>query len=277
MNRHWTVAALIMLLLLPSCTSDRDHAASDASPQVLDWPGVGKGFLEWGQSPEGFFATSRSDGKDVLEAWTWQGATPKKEAVNVPRSLDVTVLPAGKYLACVAPPPGERGPWPLKLMSFASPEAIRTWENPRGWDYSHAGASTNGRFVALILGEDLVRPPPDRDWKNPRHRVGILDTSTWDLRWVAELRGHGDTIRQIAVSNDGTYVAVAGWANGVAMVDASQEKVLWIDRPPTEVSTGYAVFSADGLTLYTAGSEGCVYTIDTKTGNITGQRWRVWR
>jgi photosystem II stability/assembly factor-like uncharacterized protein len=94
------------------------------------------------------------------------------------------------------------------------------------------------------------------------------------VRWVGELSGRGiATVRQIAVSADGKYVAVGGWENGVALIDASQNKVLWSGRPPTEVSTGYVVFSADGLTLYSAGSEGCVYTIDTLTGKIASQWW----
>jgi len=276
MGRAPIRAAVVMLMLLSSCTSSYEGGSGVAS-EVLDWPGVGNGFHEWGQGAEGFFGTSESDGQEVLEAWTWQGATLAKTTVNVPPSTDVTLLPGDRYLASVEPPPGKRD-WPLKLIPFASPEAARTWENLPGWDYSDVGTSTNGAFVGLVLGEDFNNPPPDRDRDNPRHRVGILDVSTGEMRWAADLMGHGyNTIRQIAVSDDGRYVAVGGWANGVAMVDMAQEKVLWIDRPPTEVSTGYAVFAADGQTLYTAGSEGCVYRIETTTGRILGQWWATRR
>lgn len=129
--------------------------------------------------------------------------------------------------------------------------------------------------MAWLAGEAVgIDTPPDYDWRDPRHRVGLLDLETLELRWVALLRGRGDgAVRRITVSDDGRYVAIGGWSNGVAMIDAVNQEVMWIDRPPTEVSTGYVWFSSDAKTLYTAGSEGCVYIIDAQTGDIRGRWW----
>ncbi len=52
---------------------------------------------------------------------------------------------------------------------------------------------------------------------------------------------------------------------------ASQQKVLWSQRPPKEYSTECAAFSPDGKRLYTGGAEGCLYEIDTKTGSVLRQ------
>jgi WD40 repeat protein len=136
-------------------------------------------------------------------------------------------------------------------------------------------SGAKGEYAAVVLKEERGKhAPADHDPLNPRYRVGRIHLPTGELSWVGQLTGRGiATVRQLAVSDDGKYVAVGGWENGVALIDASQSKVLWSGRPPTEVSTGYVVFSADGLTLYSAGSEGCVYTIDTLTGKITSQWW----
>jgi WD40 repeat protein len=186
------------------------------------------------------------------------------------------VIPGGRYLSYLYTNNGQTA-LPI-LVSFETTRELHRWAPRQGWAFDTKyswGLSANGKFAATILQEDVGgQPPADYNPVNPRYRIGLIDLTSLELKWVGEVSGHGSsTIRQIAVSNDGKYVAVGGWNNGVAMIDSSQGKVLWADRPPTEVSTGYVLFSSDGLKLYSAGSEGCVYTTETLAGKITGQWW----
>jgi hypothetical protein len=251
--------------------ASQQAAAPAATPvNEIDCRPFGHG----GETGDGFFGTL----SDRMEAWVWDGAKLRLgQTTDIPpHAYGFIALPKDHYLGYIHP----EGKGHARLL-WGSPESREmpaAWAPPQGWinetRYDLA-VSLNGKFVAAILQQDIFgQPPPNYDPLNPRCRVCLIDLATLQPRSVGELSGHGNaTIRQTAVSDDGKYVAVGGWNNGVALLDASQGKVLWMGRPPTEVSTGYVTFSADGLTLYSAGSEGCVYTIDTLTGKITGQWW----
>lgn len=228
--------------------------------------------VEGGQTGCGFFG--RLPGQEAhYEVWQWDEAQAdtmrKAQAFTLPSvagflMYDAIVVPGNRYLGNAY----RKSPHTpnLLLASSETHEVIKEWTPPEWHPYfDRRGVSSNGLFAALLFQSEM---------NMYRYSVGRLDLRTLELDWVGELAGHGSgTLRQIAVSDDGHYIALGGWSNGVAMVDASQKEVLWIARPPTEVTTTCAVFSADGLTLYTAGSEGCVYRIETRTGQITGQWW----
>jgi WD40 repeat protein len=73
-------------------------------------------------------------------------------------------------------------------------------------------------------------------------------------------------------SDDGRYIAVGGWNNGVLLADATTQKVLWRERPPPAISITQVCFSGDGQTLYAADESGpCVYILETKTGQPLGE------
>ena len=231
--------------------------------------------VEGGTTGDGFFGRLPGE-RGVYEVWQWIGEpieTLKKDHVfALPSALpllmfDAIVVPNGRYLGYVYRNQYRSN---LLLSSCETGSIIKEWESPAPWHCDSAyglGRSSNGAFSALVL-------PRNGGVASRRYAVGLIDLDTLQLKLVAELSGHGaGTIRQIAVSDDGRYIALGGWNNGAALVDASVRKVLWADRPPTEVSTGYVLFSSDGQTLYSAGSEGCVYTIETKTGKITGRWW----
>lgn len=240
--------------------------------QELEWLGQGGGFSGWGHTKDGFFGISVRP--EILDTWKWSGAGVEKElAVELPDLLDVVVLPDNRYLACMSPGDAYT-PWPLIIGSLGARGVIKKWEPPTGWGFHGAGVSRNRKFAALTLEEDYSNPPEDCEWDNPRLRVGLVDISALKIRWVAELRGGGrHTIRRIAVSDDGRYIAIGGWKNRVALVDASLRNVLWVERPAGANSLGYVVFSSNGLLLYAGDpAGGCVYALETKTGKVTG-RW----
>lgn len=246
----------------PTASASRSAAAQSAVAPVQELGCMAVSAA--GQTGDGLYGMSG----DRLEAWVWHGATMAKgEAADLPPGIyNVRPVPKNRYL-CITYG-RDLNTAILALRPLNTQDEVKSWPPPQGWSFEWTpGVSINGRYAAAMLEGRMDR-------RNPRFRVGLIDLETLELRWVGELSGRGSaTIRRIAVSDDGKYVAVGGWANGVALVDASQRKVLWEGRPPTEVSTGYVMFSSDGLTLYSAGSEGCVYVTDTRTGEITGRWW----
>ena len=229
-----------------------------------------EGFAEWGLAENGFFGTSPENG---LEIWTWDGSSPKGQpGVRIRRATHVIPLANGSYLACESPRVPDTS-WPLVIRHPASPDPVREWAPPLHWGYRDIGISRSRKFAPLILKEDLGDPPPGYNWRNPRLRIGLVDVDSLDLRWVLEHRGevYGD-IRQITSSDDGKYIALAGWNNGIALVDAEAKAIKWTKKPAGSVSFGYALFSSDGLTLYAADAGGgCVYAFETQTGNVIRQ------
>lgn len=127
--------------------------------------------------------------------------------------------------------------------------------------------------MAVGLDEDVGSPPADFKWDRRRVRVALVDAPTLGIRMVGELPADHGFVGELAVSDDGEYIALAGYSdNGVALLSVSLQKVLWNQRLPEEVRSDYVVFSSDGSTLYAGGTMACVYAIETKTGKVKG-RW----
>jgi len=236
--------------------------------QKTEWRGQGGGFAEWGQTKDGFFGTSVRP--FVLETWKWDGPVPRKAAAfALPPAANITVLPDGRYMAHVS---SGGDSWPFVVASLGSNEVLKKWQRPEGWQYRHVGISRNGRFAAVTLNDSDANPQQEHGDVPPRHTIGLVKIAELQIDWVAELTGRGgNTVRQIAVSDNGEYIAVGGWRNGIALVSTSLKQVLWNKMPPGEISTGYVVFSSDGSRLYAGGSAGCVFAFETRTGNVTGQ------
>lgn len=260
--------SLIAMAIFAGCSGScqGDRAATTSPAQEMDWTGPKK-LREWGQTPNGFYGVSA---ELVLEVWKWDGDTVTKGSVTrLPDVLHTVVLPSGQYLANIAD-----GDYPLVIAAVGTNDVIKSWSHPAGWWYSHTGSSRNGKFAAVMLDESFAKPPPDHDTEKPRHKVGLIEITSGKILWVAELTGRGGgTIGQISVSDDGKYIAIGGWNNGVALVDTSLQQVLWAKRPPEAVSMGATVFSSEGDVLYVADEGGgCVYALDTKTGDVI-RRW----
>ena len=182
------------------------------------------------------------------------------------------VVPAMAGLCGLSLRRGE-GIWPYALVRTEDGEVLKEWNMPDGWWTPRAGGSQNGKFIACMAREGVEAA--GYDFSGPeRARVALIDVERRELVWVADLVGHGaGTVRMIVISDDGRYIAVAGWNNGTAMVDAKEGKVIWAKRPEHEISTGYAAFAPGGNVLYTAGSEGCVYCINCEDGSVEKELW----
>ena len=254
---------VILTGCVPSCRQrvNAPNVPSLAPIREIDWTGTG-GFLEWGQTGDGFFGISV---KDILMTWTWAGETlTRGEDVKLPRVLDVIVLPHGEYLACRAP--GVSGePWPLVWGSCATNEIIREWPVPQNWYYRLIGSSPNRRFAAVLLEAKT----------SISRRVGIFDIASGDLHYIADYQGMEPcTAGWITVSNDGKHIATAGWGNGISLFDVDAKALKWFKSLKGMGITNLSEveFSPDGETLYAADTGGeSIYAFETLTGEVKHQ------
>jgi len=265
------VAAMAMFC---SCGESIPHGKANTPSHETAWTGRPGNLGEWGHGSDCIYGLLGEPNKeeDVLVVWKWQGESMSEAtAASLPRSMNV--CPVSPALCGLSLSPGNPySHWPYALLDVAKKGAIKQWYPPEGWSIIRAGASMNGMFISFVATDGV--DAAGYQFGHPRARVAVINVEKQELRWVANLDGHGaGTIRRIVLTDDGRYIAVAGWNNGTAMVDVEEGKVLWAKRPEGEVSTGYAAFAPDGKTVYTAGSEGCVYAIDVATGNILGKRW----
>jgi len=264
-----------IVLLAGSCREGESPTVSSTPLYETAWPPGVDGLLEWGNVGDSIFASSGKEGSYLLTVWKWKGDV-LVESVSAPVPKCIQVVPASQGLCVMALDPGDNySDWPYCVFDFKEGKVIEKWPTP-GWYIKLAAANSNGSLIALVATEDVSSPPPGYDFEVSSAKVGILDVSKKELRWrglVSGPFGEDACLTSVAVTDDGRYIAVAGWSNGVAMVDCEAGKVLWSIRPREELSSGYAVFSPDSKVVYAAGSEGCVYGMDVTTGTVLSARY----
>ncbi len=264
LNRILLVA---VLGVAATCSMSCSSGPVRSPVQEFLWTGP-TGFGGYGQTQDGFFGVCAKT--DVFHEWKWDGATLKRiKGVQLPSMLRVTPLAKGLYVGC-KDPGSDTAPWPMVMARLGAKDIIKKWEAPGGEGYSFRGSigiSRNRAFAAITQGDDA-------HWENRGFRVGILNVATKELRWVVEHRGeiYGD-MREIAVSDDGKYIALPGWNHGMALVDVQAQEIRHYVRPPGVNGFLYSRFSSDGKTLFAADAAGgFVYALETKTGKVL-RRW----
>jgi WD40 repeat protein len=125
-------------------------------------------------------------------------------------------------------------------------------------------------YVSVCLKDDFTTHPPGYDYDHPRLQVGLIGPGATDVTWGTTLVGNevgGQYPETAPPSDDGAYVAVGGWARGVALVDVAARRELWTKVPGSN-SVQYVAFSPDSRIVYAGGTEAAVYAMDVKTGNV---------
>lgn len=252
-----------------SCRSGTGSTAN-APLQEIEWTGA-QGFTEWGQTKDGFFGISTST--PVFQEWKWvEGTLKRSEGLELSDVRHVIPLPEGNYLAYKRPK-ADKVSWPLIIAPLGAKDVIKKWEPPPGWGYDNIGVSRNRAYAAITLNDGDANPAQNP----PGFQVGLLNIVGKELRWVVRYQGriYGD-IRQVAVSGDGKYIAMAGWNNGVALVDTQAGRIQWVKLPSNAVSFGYAMFSTDCLTLYAADAGGgACMPLKSRQATLSGSGTRV--
>lgn len=252
------------------CRPDVQRLAESAT--TLTWVGRDGGFSAWGCA--GSYVYGKSVKPAVLDVFVWSGETLKKRnEVALPACVAVSWTEKGD---CLFNPLGKsRSSETIVLLKAGGNATTSRWPVPGGWDCLQTQPSENGRYVGACLSEDPGEPAADYAWDVDRAMIGLLTPDEEDIQWV-RLQGRkgqaisGD-IRSVRPSNDGKYVAVGGWDCGVAMIDVAAQSVLWSRRPPRETCAYYVAFAPDASVVYAGGTDGIVYVMDVRTGNVLGQ------
>ncbi|MCD4823010.1 MAG: WD40 repeat domain-containing protein [Phycisphaerae bacterium] len=263
------VVAIVLLLACCIGCNKNDSDACDNPEHVVAWVGQGGGFQYWRTSGEYVYGVSVSP--VMLDVWKWDRGILKHYKKFQISQADVVWLSDDKYVSDVYVA-GENSY--ISLTEVKTKKVLQKWLPPKGWYCSKTGGSSNGKYAALLFKEDSAYPPPGHDWERARIKIGLIGPNSLELKWVGMVEGKdsGQNMRSIIPSNDGKFVAVAGWHNGVVVVDVAKKKTLWEKRPKQAVSLGYVIFAPDSEVLYTGGGEGCVYEMEVRTGKILS-RW----
>jgi len=64
---------------------------------------------------------------------------------------------------------------------------------------------------------------------------------------------------------------LAGWKNGVVVIDVVNRKLLWAAKPKDEANLADVAFSPDGKLIYAGGTTGCIHVMETLTGKLLAQ------
>ena len=186
--------------------------------------------------------------------------------------LRIAVIADGRYVGLARRANGE---WPLVIRRIKDGNTIASWDHPKGWRVDRVGVSANSKYVGVVLDEDPVSPLPGYRLSKQNLRIGLIGPEVAKLDWVLTLSGkksEAQSIRQVRPSDDGGYVALAGWYYGAAVIDIRGRALLWVNRPKEEVGMVDVAFSPDQSVVYAGGGEGCVYGMETTTGRIKS-RW----
>jgi WD40 repeat protein len=212
----------------------------------------------------------------ILDVWRWEGGVLlAQEKVAVGDDWCIVWRGQGRYLT--VPYGTDSTSSDVLVRDTQSDGALQRWALPQGWWCQYVQSSRNGRYAGLYLaasgaetpGADAVRSYSDLA------TVGLFDAEARTVTWFPALvkqRSGGD-VRSVLPSDDGAYVAFAAWdaEGGVTMIDVAGKRKLWSRRPGSNV-IDYVGFSPDSKVLYGGGTEGAVYSMDVKTGDLLG-RW----
>jgi len=271
----WVVrgAGLLFLLLL-SIPCMGCQAAANTCVQEETWWGSGGGWFIWGAGGDGIFAASVEG--HSFETWLWEGIRVKRgPSAQIPD--DLIEGWAGKDLFLLSKLASKATAAGLEMRRLGDASLCKSWEIPRGWYAESAELSRNGQFIAVKVVENCVRPDAGFDFNATRLRVGLIGPDRESMSWAPTLKGKRGSmyvnVRRVAPSDDGGYVAIAGWDNGAAILDVKNQTVLWESRPKNEVSLVDIAWGPDNRVAYTGGASGCVWGMEVATGKVLSQWW----
>jgi len=245
----------------------------------VNWNGDGVGFAEWGCGGDSIYGyTAKSD---IFEVWQWdRGILKQTQSIqgiyNKPKGAKLADEFTGKYgwMSCGKyiyyhhkPNAKDRA---YCVFDFKMNKVVQRWPRDPAWWEPMLHPSRKGDWVA-VLGK------PEGGYTYDDHekiRVGLVSPKADKLDWITTLEGKigGETVGKVLPSDDGAYIAVAGWQHGAAVVDVAKKKVLWQKRPEHEVCFADVAFSPDNKLIYSGGGEGAVYGMKVQDGEIVS-RW----
>lgn len=252
--------------------------AENVPAQALVWKSIdGRGFSVWGSGGLFLFGISGPQDGEVVDVWQWSGGKVVPHRQRYPMSKEGTLALAwlgGQYVA----ESYKSGDKLVVCRDVTTSNVLKQWPLTKDWYCDQIHTSRNGRYVAIGVSYDSVRGDGDA-WK----RVGLIGPEMGEITWLPTLgqpplefpQLDGDTsLSKVIPSDDGAYVAVAGWRNGAGVYDVRANRLLWYTgHPEGEASLDDIAFSPDNKLVYTGGVMGCIYVMETATGKILDRWW----
>ena len=267
--------------VVAGCGVPRGGEGTRPRDDEIAWPGKGGGFAFWGDGGEYVYAVSVNP--RVLEVFKWSDATLKLEKeVPLERNvMCVQLLSSARYVARSWHPAVSETNEPIygpdsaqKTVSILEIKDLKSGRRQTtcallsdGIDHNELSKpSGNGKHVVFwrsVFSSRLGAEP------HSEVRFARIDTKTGEVEWVGAVTGRTGadaTVRTVIPSNEGAYIAVAGWDNGVVVLDVAEKKVLWARGYETDCD--YIAFTPDSSVVYAGGMVGLVYGMEVKTGKI---------
>jgi WD40 repeat protein len=266
-------AFFLPLALCVSCQT-AIQSAEERPIESITWEGRGGGFLLWGRGADCLYGVSVQPA--VLDVWKWDRGSLKKSMQTTfdrkPPSLALTTHETLVYHdnASSMPKDERTGVIRVRHMEKVRPPIELDADQ---WYTEISQPSRCGVHLAVWAKPEFNNPDFGLD-KNIV-RVGMISHPDFGrINWVIRLTGSIPvvTIPAAIPSDDGLYIALAGWQHGATVIDVARKRLLWQRRPKDEVCFNDIAFSPGSDRLYAGGGEGCVYGMDAKTGDILS-RW----
>jgi WD40 repeat protein len=272
----YLIILLLVFFLNYSCDNKYGVEIESQPVHQHQWIGLGGGIRDCGSGGKYFYALSVKP--EIFDVWQWNDDNVEKyKCIELKNTFAFAFLSSDKYLCCHIYEE-LREIKEIQLLIFDSNKLISEYQLERGWYCDKISPSRNENYLAVGINEDSTYDPEGYDRKRPRYRIGVMDPNQDGIHWLPELAERnpdGSTIvSEVAVSDDGKYAAVSGWVNGAAAFDVKNRKILWQKnwRQLKDIRLNDITFSPDSKYVYTGGGGGCVYKIETQTGNVVG-RW----
>jgi len=244
--------------------------AEEQPNKIVEWHSVGGGWAEWGRGGNSLYG--RSAKSPVIDVWQWRGSMVEHcihRDMGEWEPLQFTVL-SDKLCVSYVHISHTYDSF-VRVTNLDDGLVVQHWPKEENTCYHLSRASANGEHVAFWSEPDVKSP----DFASGKVRVGMLAPKADAIDWVAAMTYTTTTanIGGVVPSDDGVYVAFAGWDHGGAVVNVLKKEVLWQNRPQDEVCFADIAFSPDNKLVYAGGGEGCVYGMKVQDGEIVSRWW----
>jgi len=171
-------------------------------------------------------------------------------------------------------PPDEPGT--IIVSNLKGDKEYKRFSLPSGWQCEHIFAAKGGEFAVL----ELIKPASAQ---NSDHYDRIrLDMISPDLDIIANVliiskQDDNLSINELAVSDDGAYIAIVGNRKGqgwVAVGDTKEKKLLWQEASDVSAEFINVAFSPDGKIVYAGGLGRYVCGFQNSTGELL-RKWQM--
>jgi hypothetical protein len=282
------VALISMLVLQAGCQESLGRTGEEIPEQSIAWGDEDTQWKLWGTGGSSLFAVSIKP--PVLDIWQWAGDTMKKRwKVDVgDGTLAIGFLSEERWVSSFLDE--EKHLSYFCVGNLNSGRVIDRRRKQQDIIVKLGCGSQNGKHLAAWA---IKYGKKDED---DEVRFGLVTPDGMGFDWATYLIADGTPlamIHRVIPSDDGAYIGVAGWENGVAMIEVAKKKGIWAASwqyrpgmydmskfhvtgkavPLDEVDTKDLAFAPDSKLIYAGGTKGCVYGMKVDTGEVVSKWW----